>query len=131
MVLAIGSGEGIEGNHQQATGVGLNNDSLLAIESDLVAIEEKELENMYQLENSTSSIQNHPHSSHLDPSMKGFMEHMAFHLWFFLPCVILLVPPQPKFIDKIVQVSKKGTVFKNYSKKSHLQHCKHISKINN
>ena len=126
MVLAIGSGEGIEGNHQQASGVGLTNDSLLAIESDLVAIEEKELENMYQLENSTSSIQNHPHSSHLDPSMKGFMEHMAFHLWFFLPCVILLVPPQPKFIDKIVQVSKKEhIVFKHYSKKSHLQHCKH------
>ena len=103
MVLAIGGGGGLEGNHQAE--VGLNNDSLLAIESDLVAIEEKELENMYQLENSTSYIQKHPHSSsHVEPSMKGFMEHMAFHLWFFLPCVILLVPPQPKFIDKIVQV---------------------------
>ena len=106
MVLAIGSGEGIEGNHQQASGVGLTNDSLLAIESDLVAIEEKELETMYHLENSSSIPNNHhPHSSsHVEPSMKGFMEHMAFHLWFFLPCVILLVPPQPKFIDKIVQV---------------------------
>ena len=104
MVLAIGGGGGLEGNHQAE--VGLNNDSLLAIESDLVAIEEKELETMYHLENSSSIPNNHhPHSSsHVEPSMKGFMEHMAFHLWFFLPCVILLVPPQPKFIDKIVQV---------------------------
>lgn len=103
MVLAIGGGGGLEGNHQAE--VGLNNDSLLAIESDLVAIEEKELETMYHLENSSSLPNNHhPHSSsHVEPSMKGFMEHMAFHLWFFLPCVILLVPPQPKFIDKIVQ----------------------------
>ena len=81
----------------------LNNDSLLAIESDLVAIQEKELEALYPKSENASASGLTPHS-HLQPSMKGFMEHLAFHLWFFIPVIILLVPPQPKFIDKIVQV---------------------------
>ena len=90
---------GMEGNNQSSGG--LNNDSLLAIESDLVAIEERELETMYSGENATRSLSN---LRQLEPSMKGLMEHLAFHLWFFIPCVILLIPAQPKFIDRIVQV---------------------------
>ena len=87
----------------------LNNDSLLAIESDLVAIQEKELEALYPKSENASSVLT-PSHGHLQPSMKGFMEHLAFHLWFFIPVIILLVPPQPKFIDKIVQV--KETILK-------------------
>ena len=90
---------GMEGNNQSSGG--LNNDSLLAIESDLVAIEERELETMYSGENATRSLRQ------LEPSMKGLMEHLAFHLWFFIPCVILFIPAQPKFIDRIVQVCTK------------------------
>ena len=37
------------------------------------------------------------------PEMKGFFQHLTFHLWLFLPLFLLLVPSEPKFVEGYVQ----------------------------
>ena len=36
------------------------------------------------------------------PTMRGFLQHVTFHLWLLLPLILLVLPAEPKFVDKLV-----------------------------
>ena len=37
------------------------------------------------------------------PDMKGLFQHLTFHLWLFLPVLLLFVPSEPKFLEKCLE----------------------------
>lgn len=36
-------------------------------------------------------------------TLADFLQHVTFHLWLLLPVVLLLLPNEPRFVDKLVQ----------------------------
>ena len=36
-------------------------------------------------------------------SLKGFVQHLTFHLWLVLPLVLLFIPTESKWIDRVLQ----------------------------
>lgn len=36
-------------------------------------------------------------------ALADFLQHVTFHLWLLLPVVLLVLPNEPRFVDKLVQ----------------------------
>merc|ERR1712223_350688 len=91
-----------------------NNGSILAIESDLETIKEKELETFYPqttspnindslVVSSLSTASFHTNSIASSPSLNSFVQHLTFHLWLMLPILLLFIPSESKWMDRVLR----------------------------
>lgn len=85
----------------------LNNRSILAIESDLEAIEDRESHSFSPNNDSSLLLESTETSNTMHGvtilSLKGFVQHLTFHLWLVLPLVLLFIPTESKWIDRVLQ----------------------------
>lgn len=97
----MSSGTSLIGQVEIPNNTNLTKSLVSMVESDISAMELQLPDN--EDSNNTGEIPAMMIITGPPPDMKGLFQHLTFHLWLFLPVLLLFVPSEPKFLEKCLE----------------------------